>query len=230
PQPTSDPLQVAAQVYPWMYMSSTLDACFKSAEAAAEARPSFASPPATYLYSDLAARETELAEEEADLSDQRVRLEAERRVEFYDELATDEFASAAPSIMQAFLAHGDTCTQVEADALKLATRSAPAEEDYYSPMRPYNALLDKLADLQRKEAQLHASIVALTQGDAPEDDGDEPSARAQLMHMFAACLPLLEARGVNLQMAHELLEGAKENLAMSLHLESLEFSDGEEEE
>jgi len=36
PQDTShitDALQVAAQVYPWTYMTSTLDACFKSAEA-----------------------------------------------------------------------------------------------------------------------------------------------------------------------------------------------------
>ncbi|KAG5728629.1 hypothetical protein E4T56_gene442, partial [Termitomyces sp. T112] len=32
PVPTSDPLQVAAQLYPWLYMTSTLDACFKSAE------------------------------------------------------------------------------------------------------------------------------------------------------------------------------------------------------
>lgn len=51
-----------------------------------------------------------------------------------------------------------------------------------------------------------------------------------MLHVFSACLPLLEARAANLEMAHELLEGAKENLAMSLHLESLEFSDPEEEE
>lgn len=38
PMRTSDPLQVAAQVYPWMHMSSTLDACFKDAEAAATVR------------------------------------------------------------------------------------------------------------------------------------------------------------------------------------------------
>lgn len=29
---TSDPLQVAAQVYPWLYMTSTLEACFRTAE------------------------------------------------------------------------------------------------------------------------------------------------------------------------------------------------------
>jgi hypothetical protein len=56
-----------------------------------------------------------------------------------------QFATAAPSIMQAFIAHGDACTLLEAEALQLATTSnAPAEDDYYSPMRPYNTLLQKL--------------------------------------------------------------------------------------
>lgn len=86
---------------------------------------------------------------------------------------------------------------------------------------------------QREQRQLHASIVALTQEDdgtiPQEEDIDQPSARSQMMHVFSACLPILQARAANLQMAHELLEGAKENLAMSLHLESLEFSEPEDE-
>jgi hypothetical protein len=50
-----------------------------------------------------------------------------------------------------------------------------------------------------------------------------------MINVFSACLPVLQARAANLQMAHELLEGAKENLAMSIHLESLEFSESEGE-
>ncbi|KAJ7887579.1 hypothetical protein B0H14DRAFT_2695357 [Mycena olivaceomarginata] len=211
PQPTTDPLQVAAQVYPWIYMTSTLEACFKSSETAAE--------------KDLAAREAELAEEESDVAEQRVRLEAERQIEFYEELSGDKFATAAPSIMQAFIAHGDACTLLEAEALQLATTSnAPAEDDYYSPMRPYNTLLQKLEEKQREQSQLHASIVALTQDDGgtktlaeAQENGDQPSARTQMINVFSACLPVLQARAANLQMAHELLEGAKENLAMSIH-------------
>ncbi|KAJ6515370.1 hypothetical protein C8R45DRAFT_207526 [Mycena sanguinolenta] len=200
-------------------MTSTLDACFKSAETAAE--------------KDLAAREAEVAEEESEVSDQRVRLEAERKIEFYQELSTDKFATAAPTIMQAFIAHGDACTALEAEALQLATgRDAPAEEDYYSPMRPYNTLLDKIEEKQREQRELHASIVALTQDDGAnilEEDTDQASARTQLVHVFSACLPVLHARAANLQMAHELLEGAKENLAMSIHLESLEVSESNDE-
>ncbi|KAJ6521113.1 hypothetical protein B0H19DRAFT_83933 [Mycena capillaripes] len=203
-----------------MYMTSTLEACFKTAETAAE--------------KDLATRAAELAEEESDIADQRARLEAERNVEFYEELSTDKFATAAPTIMQAFLSHGDACTLLEGEALQLATSNAPAEDGYYSPMRPYNALLDKLEEKQREQRELHASIVALTEEDDSanpvEEDLDQPSARAQMIQMFAACLPVLQARAANLQMAHELLEGAKENLAMSIHLESLELSQSESED
>ncbi|KAJ6486475.1 hypothetical protein C8R47DRAFT_524198 [Mycena vitilis] len=220
PQPTTDSLQVAAQIYPWMYMTSTLEACFKSSEAAAE--------------KDLAARSAELSEEESDISDQRARLEAERNVEFYEELSTDKFATAAPSIMQAFLSHGDACTLLEAEALQLATsQRTSGEDDHHSPMRPYNALLDQLEEKQREQRELHASIVALTQEDdgtnTSEEDTTQLSARAQMIGVFSACLPVLQARAANLQMAHELLEGAKENLAMSIHLESLEVSESEEE-
>lgn len=38
---TSDPLQIAAQMYPWSFMTSTLDACFKNAEVAATVALSF---------------------------------------------------------------------------------------------------------------------------------------------------------------------------------------------
>ncbi|KAJ7228180.1 hypothetical protein GGX14DRAFT_344998 [Mycena pura] len=199
-------------------MTSTLEACFETAETNAE--------------KDLAQRTKELDEQESDVADQRVRLDAERKVEFFDELSTDKLTTTAPSTMQAFLVHGDACSLLESEALKLATgQPAVAEEDHYSPMRPYNAMLEKIEDLHRECHQLHASIVALTQddddGDANtlEEDADQPSARSQIMHVFSACLPVLQARAANLQMAHELLDGAKENLAMSLQLESLGYSE-----
>ncbi|KAK7062208.1 hypothetical protein R3P38DRAFT_2834071 [Favolaschia claudopus] len=220
PQPTTDSLQVAAQLYPWIYMTSTLEACFKTSKAAAE--------------KDIAAREAELAEEESDFSEQRVRLEAERRIEFYEELSTDKFTTAAPSVMQAFTAYEEECTTLESEALKLATsQRTPTEndDDYYSPMRPYNALLEKIEQKQREQQELHASIVALTQDDDINNlqQQEDDTARVQLLRVFSACLPVLQARAANLQMAYELLEGAKENLAMSIHLESLQYSESEEE-
>ncbi len=47
PERTSDPLQIAAQVYPWMYMTSTLDACFKDAETTAKVSICYRCSPAT---------------------------------------------------------------------------------------------------------------------------------------------------------------------------------------
>jgi len=90
---TSDPLQVAAQVYPWMHMSSTLDACFKGAEAAATVRDSFtdchASADLFIAKNELETHAKELAAEESEIADQRDRLEAERAIDFFDELGSD---------------------------------------------------------------------------------------------------------------------------------------------
>ncbi|KAF7332559.1 hypothetical protein MKEN_00138600 [Mycena kentingensis (nom. inval.)] len=197
PQPTRHKRTLtAAEAYPWLYMNSTLDACFND-----EPEPAGGSSESEQL----------------------------QRPDFKDASTSDQLADSAPFVMQSFLAHGDACAVIESDALSLAT-AAPsiAEEDEMSPMRPYNAMLDRIESLQRECTQLHASIVALTQ--AGEDDAaEEPSARAQMVSLFSSCLPMLQARADNLHMAQELLEGAKESLAMSLHLETLEGDEEEEE-
>ncbi|KAF5387682.1 hypothetical protein D9615_000750 [Tricholomella constricta] len=239
PAPTSDTLQVAAQLYPWLYMTSTLEACFQIAE------------------KDLAARSEHLASEESEISDQRIRFQAERTADFYDELSTDTFAETAPHLMQAFLAHGDACTRVEAEALHLATHGA-REPDEDAPLRVYGAMLDSLEELHTEAVGLEASIVNLTlttttpeSGSGPdpfagpdpgrEDQGQDldanegkniegesdadSSARTQIVGVFAACLPVLRARIANLSMAQELIDGAQENLSISLRMESLGLLD-----
>lgn len=118
----------------------------------------------TYFVSqkDLEARAKQLEEEESEIADERVRFEAERAADFYDELSMDlvsayyffglvmalrywpkQFAKEAPSIMQTFLSHGDACTQLEAEALQLATQGA-AEPDEDAPLQVYNEMLDNL--------------------------------------------------------------------------------------
>ncbi|KAF7294242.1 hypothetical protein HMN09_01152600 [Mycena chlorophos] len=216
PQPTSDSLQVAAQVYPWLYMNSTLDACFKTAESNAE--------------KDLAEKSAELSAEESTLADERARFDAERQIDFADALSKGDLAESAPSIMQSFLAHGDECATVEGEALALATAPPSiAEEDELSPMRPYNAMLDRVESLQKECSRLRGAVVALTQGPGDADE-EAKSARSQILQLFSSCLPTLQARADNLDMAHQLLEGAKQSLAMSLHLESMGYSDDEPDE
>ncbi|KAG5648719.1 hypothetical protein DXG03_000066 [Asterophora parasitica] len=244
PAPTSDLLQVAAQLYPWLYMTSTLEACFQTAEAAAE--------------KDLAARSQQLTEEESEMANQRTRFHAERTADFYDELSRDTLAKTAPQIMQTFLTHGDACTRVEAEALHLATHGA-SEPDEDAPLQVYGSMLDTLDELHDEAVELEVSILNLTAdlesnpasiGD-PESGGVDgqidnqdlskdlsnkseerqrysaasSSARVQIIGVFAACLPVLRARIANLSMAQDLIDSAQENLSISLRMESLGLLD-----
>ncbi|KAJ3501071.1 hypothetical protein NLJ89_g9506 [Agrocybe chaxingu] len=219
PTRTSDPLQVAAQAYPWMFMSTTLDACFKSAE--------------TTATNEIDARTKELDEQEAGISDQRDRLEAERAIQFYDELGSDMFAKEVPAIMQLFHSHGDSCDKIEREALKLASRGSPDPNDE-EPLKDYNNMLDDLESLQTQAADLSNSITKLTSQATPAADNataddstktDESAARKQIISIFSACLPVLRARIANLSMAQELIDSALENASLSLRMESMGLAD-----
>ncbi|KAG6861960.1 hypothetical protein C0995_009144 [Termitomyces sp. Mi166 len=244
PIPTSDSLQVAAQLYPWIYMTSTLDACFESAEQSAKAH--------------LETRAQHLTESESLLADQKTRFQAERAADFYDVLSTDVFARTAPRIMQAFLAHGDACEHVEAEALQLALDPAKTstlaltagdedegeDGDWDAPLRVYAKMLDTLDQLHAEALDLETSIVKLTASLEPyshtepennsadaggtiHDTPAEPTpntesgAQAQILGVFKACLPVLRARIANLVMAQELIDGARENMSICVRMESL---------
>ncbi|KAF8204667.1 hypothetical protein BJ912DRAFT_939024 [Pholiota molesta] len=215
PARTSDPLQVAAQVYPWTYMTSTLDACFKDAEVAAT--------------HDLETRAKELSEEESELAEQRDRLEAERAIDFFEELGSGTFAKEAPGIMQLFSSHGDSCARAETEALKLAMRNGPDPDDE-EPLKAYNDMLQVLEELQHEATSLQDSITKLTE--SPEDAtvntdanattvAETTAARSQVTSVFASCLPVLRARSANLAMAQELIDTALENVSLGLRMESM---------
>ncbi|KAF9067671.1 hypothetical protein BDP27DRAFT_1225546 [Rhodocollybia butyracea] len=196
-------------------MTSTLDACFKDAQKAAE--------------NDIKARSDVLDKEETNISDQRARFEAEQSIEFYDELSSDKFAKDAPKIMQTFLSHGDACSELEAEALGIASKDL-TNVDFDSmdlPLREFNDVLDKLGVLLMEAFELESAILRLTSKSSltsPDDDGvqlQSAAARSQIAPIFSACLPIIRARAGNLAMAQQLVEGAKQNLSMSVHLESL---------
>ncbi|KAJ4479048.1 hypothetical protein J3R30DRAFT_3473683 [Lentinula aciculospora] len=252
-----------------MYMASTLDACFKDAEPTVE--------------KDIKARSEELDTQEASISDQQTRSEAERVIEFYGELSLDKFAKDAPKIMKTFLSHGDACTEIEAEALRIASQNLDDIDfdivDIMVPLREYNDVLDRLGTLQMEAFELESAILRLTVSTAtttesspesqatvsdpqteeslhpqsgsfidPEpssEDNDDTSnvltssqssaARSQIAPVFTACLPIIRARGRNLTMAQQLVEGAKQNLSMTVHLQSLsiredDYSDDSKED
>jgi len=209
-------------------MSSTLDACFKSAEEAAN--------------DDLETLRKEVTTEEAETSEQQQRLDAQRAIEFYDELGSELFVKEAPAIMQQFHSHGDSCAKIETEALNLAASGKPKAQEE-EPLKPYNKMLDELEELQKEAAILQNSITKLaeraseTQDKRPkEDEGgngiaydsnstEANTARQQITNIFVACLPVLKARIVNLSMAQDLVDSALENASLSLRMESLGIAD-----
>jgi hypothetical protein len=53
----------------------------------------------------------------------------------------------------------------------------------------------------------------------------ENAPRSQILGVFSACLPVIRARISNLTMAQDLIDGAQENLSISLRMESLGLLD-----
>jgi len=205
---TSDSLQIAAQIYPWSFMTSTLDACFKNAEVTST--------------NDLESRGKELDSEEAKIADQRERFEAERAIGVLHELECQTFANEAPAIMQQFFSHGVSCDRIETEALKLSTHGAPnSNED--EPLKIYSDMLESLEGLQKEARNLQSLIIKLTNTIDEMNTAtlDAFSPHSQITGVFAACLSILRARIANLTLAQELVDGGLENASLSLRMESM---------
>lgn len=76
--------------------------------------------------------------------------------------------------------------------------------------------------------ELESSILRIT-SERPDDqdlgETGNSTARSQILGVFSACLPVLRARISNLSMAQDLIDGAQENLSISLRMESLGLLD-----
>lgn len=98
-----------------------------------------------------------------------------------------------------------------------------------------------IEELQNEATKLRVSITTLTEKalersenrftavddaehESAQTDG-EPTARQQIVSVFAACLPVIKARIANLSMAQELVDSALENATLSLRMESLGIAD-----
>ena len=90
-----DALQVAAQTYPWLYMNSTLDACFTKAEQSAKVRFTKTLPssnPHAY-YRELDILENRVSQDEADVADEKALYEIQRLIKFCHELTSSTVSS-----------------------------------------------------------------------------------------------------------------------------------------
>ncbi|KAL9713162.1 hypothetical protein Ac2012v2_004403 [Leucoagaricus gongylophorus] len=220
----ADALQVATQTYPWLYMSSMLDACFTEAERSAK--------------KELDTLGNQVSQDEVDFADEKALYESQRLIEFCGELNSSTFAKEAPAIMQSFTAFGEICETIEAETLQLAMATPNLESE--EPLQVYNAMMERLNDLQEQASELESSILSLTESNitspvlvvSPEvgvikienektKKEDTNSAREQIIGVFVACLPVLRARKANLTMAQELIDSAQENLSLALRMESM---------
>ncbi|EAU84413.2 hypothetical protein CC1G_01409 [Coprinopsis cinerea okayama7 len=198
-------------------MASTLEACFNNSEESA--------------LKILHEKEKEVKAAESDVQEQQTRLDAQRAIEFYDELESDKFAKAAPAIMKSFQAHGDACAKAEREALELAMKGTTPDPEDEAPLQPYYDMLENLEQLHSDALNLESSILELAsefKEEGAADDGKEesegsdlPWARSRLLGAINACLPVIRARISNLSMAQELIDSAQENVSISLRMESL---------
>ncbi|KAG6810744.1 hypothetical protein H0H92_010488 [Tricholoma furcatifolium] len=79
------------------------------------------------------------------------------------------------------------------------------------------------------ELQLDPKPDAHVHADA-DADADADTAQTQILRVFKACLPVLRARIANIAMAQDLVDGARENLSISLRMESLGLLGGDDED
>lgn len=140
--------------------------------------------------------------------------------------------------MQSFTTFGEICETIETETLQLAMTTPNLESE--EPLQVYNAMMDRLNDLQEQASELESSILSLTESNitspvlvvSPEVGAikienektkkeDTNSAREQIIGVFVACLPVLRARKANLTMAQELIDSAQENLSLALRMESM---------
>ncbi|KAF8915158.1 hypothetical protein CPB85DRAFT_1433073 [Mucidula mucida] len=209
-----EPAKVEAQAYPWMHMTSTLDACFKETESESTTDES------TRTESDGA------EVEEEGILNQHAPVETEPSVQFKD----DEFTKDAPKVMQAFLTHGDNCSVAESEALKVATKEFDVNNDDDHPMDMFNIMLDRLDGLLQETRFLQHAITQLISIDpyaSFEGSSEATVARATIVPLFGSCYLLFGAER-RIVFAQQLVEGAKEKFAMDIHLASLEFDDDDD--
>ncbi|TFK55432.1 hypothetical protein OE88DRAFT_1804289 [Heliocybe sulcata] len=198
PLDPSDTLQVAAQLYAWLYMNSSLKKAQKASEAAAK---------------DAIDRFREqLQEQESGIADQRIRYEAERLISFLEELASDEIAEDVAWVLQTLVQNEESCSCALSEALRLSEQGR-SDVDYVSPMQRPNRLLDELGRLKYECVHLETTISLVLSKICQE--------ASYLRPVLEAHLQVLRSRLTNLGTAVELVLNLKENIGMWLEKESL---------
>ncbi|KAI0722362.1 hypothetical protein C8T65DRAFT_564729 [Cerioporus squamosus] len=149
-------------------------------------------------------RRKELAAEEADIADSRIRYEAERMVDFYDELSDRKVAEEVAGIIQRFM----SLERVVGEAITVSLRltSLPFDETTY--VQQYNDALDTIVGLETECQQLEAEVLSLC--------GAVPGPPSRLAHVFNTLLDIVRGHIENLSCAQSLVGCCKESYRMGV--------------
>ncbi|KAH9948784.1 hypothetical protein B0H21DRAFT_214254 [Amylocystis lapponica] len=171
-------------------MSSTLETHLNTATRAA--------------HSALEARAKELATDEADIADSRIRFEAERLLDLYEELANPAVASDLPRIVKTLMDTDNACSEAFSTALELRLALPTTSTNFVQ------------YSLQQGALQLESSILSIV--------NSSPSSKTRVMAVLEAMLRIVRAHNVNLTSARSLLLVCKDNARLRLCSESLQVS------
>ncbi|KDQ64215.1 hypothetical protein JAAARDRAFT_187575 [Jaapia argillacea MUCL 33604] len=193
----NDALQIAAQLFPWLLMTSSLDKVAQQAESASK--------------SAIKSLANELSAEEAEISGQRIRFDAERLISFYEELAAGETSQFISSTMESLVRHETDSSKAMDDTLKISNID-DSQINNSHPFRNLQELLDRLDRLTREASQLEHSIAHIL-----AHHNRNPS---YVKPVFEVYLPILRSRTENINSARQLVLATKDTLALRLRIAS----------
>ncbi|EIW61587.1 uncharacterized protein TRAVEDRAFT_69909 [Trametes versicolor FP-101664 SS1] len=149
-------------------------------------------------------RREELDAEETDIAESRVRYEAERLLDFYDELNDTKVAEEVAAIIMRFKEAEHDLAEAIAQTLRLT--SAPLDDTTH--VTQYTGLLDTLDALEAECQNVRAQVNSLT-------DAAQPSER-RLPQLLRNLSDILEGHEENVGSAKEVVQCCKENYRMGI--------------
>ncbi|TFK94275.1 hypothetical protein K466DRAFT_477004 [Polyporus arcularius HHB13444] len=155
-------------------------------------------------HSALEIRRKELAEEEEDIADSRIRYETERMLDFYDELSDRKVAEEVAAIIQRFV----SLEKVVGEATTAGLRLTSLPYDETTDIQRYNDALDTIGGLEDECQELEADVLSLC--------GTLSSTEGRLPGVLDSLLDILRGHTENLTSAQSLVRCCKESYRMGI--------------
>ncbi|KAI0082513.1 hypothetical protein K474DRAFT_1655303 [Panus rudis PR-1116 ss-1] len=188
-----DTMNILAQAYAWQYMTATTEDCYEKTRKSS--------------LETLEASSRELSEQEDKIADARIRFEAERVLDFCDQLSDCKMQHLLPSFVQEFLRLEGWQKKLATDALYLSQSGGPSVET----LQRHHALLLELDTLEEDIDSLEGNRRSLLQAHKVD---------SRLRQLLGALCPLFEAWKVTQVEARTLVEISRDSCRTEVRLAS----------